>query len=244
MTELLIAAYGVATYLLGLATILYAIAFVGDLPVPRTLDAGPTLPVAQAVAGDSLLLAAFALQHTVMARVAFKRALTRVVSPAIERSTYVLAASLALAALMWPWRPLAEPVIWNVRGHAWAAIAIEIVCWAGWLLVLFSSFLIDHFEMFGLRQVAARVFGLKAPAPQFRTPSLYRVVRHPLYVGFLMAFWATPRMTAGHLLFASAMTGYILLGIRFEERDLVALFGRRYRDYQRSVGMLLPGKRS
>jgi protein-S-isoprenylcysteine O-methyltransferase Ste14 len=245
MTGLLVAAYGIVAYLLFLVTSAYSVAFVGNLPlpVPLTVDAGPAAPAAQAVAIDLLLLALFAAQHSVMARSGFKRAWTRIVPPAIERSTYVLVASLTLAALMAFWRPIPQPVIWNIEG-GWAAVALHAVFWGGWVVVVASTFLINHFELFGLQQVAARVFCLEAPAQQFRTPLLYRHVRHPLYLGFVIAFWATPKMTAGHLLFAAAATGYILVGIYFEERDLVALFGQRYRDYQRSVGMLLPWRRS
>jgi len=242
MIEILIAAYGIVSYLLFLATILYSVAFVGNLPVPLTVDVGPAVPVAQAVVINVLLLAVFAVQHSVMARVGFKRVWTRVVPPAIERSTYVLAASLALAALMGFWRPIAEPVIWNVA-DAWAALAIDAAFWAGWLIALVSTFLLNHFELFGLQQVAERVFRLTVPSSQFRTPLLYRHVRHPLYLGFLIAFWATPHMTVGHLLFAIGATGYIFLGIYLEERDLVVQFGRRYWHYQRNVGMLLPWRR-
>jgi methanethiol S-methyltransferase len=243
MIEILFVAYGVVSYLLFLATIAYTVAFTGNLPVPQTIDVGPTVPAAYAVAINVLLLAVFALQHSAMARVGFKRAWTRVVPAAIERSTYVLASSLALAALLGFWRPIPQPVIWNVEAP-WAAFAMNAVFWAGWLIAVVSTFLLNHFELFGLQQVAERVFRLNVTPAQFRTPLLYRHVRHPLYCGFLLGMWATPHMTAGHLLFAIGMTGYIFVGIWFEERDLVALFGQRYRDYQRKVGMLLPGRRA
>jgi methanethiol S-methyltransferase len=239
MLQLLIAAYGIAAYLIFLATILYTIAFVGNLPVPVTVDVGPAAPVIQAVAIDISLFVAFAVQHSVMARGAFKTAWTRVVSPVIERSTYVLASSVALAALVWFWRPIAQPVLWDLQG-SWLGLVLQSLFWAGWLAVFISSFLINHFELFGLQQIAARLWRLEVAPTEFRTPLLYRHVRHPMYLGFLVAFWATPRMTAGHLLFAIAGTGYILVGVYFEERDLVAVFGQRYRDYQRKVGMLLP----
>lgn len=235
----LAALYALACYALFLATLACGIAFVGDLPVPRTVDTGPAVPTMQALVVDVLLFVVFGLQHSVMARQGFKKAWTRVVPPALERSTYVLASSLAFAALMALWRPIPQPVVWSVDG-ARMALALEALRWIGWLLVAGSSFLINHFEMLGLQQVAARVFGWPAPAAAFRTPLLYRHVRHPLYLGFLLAFWATPRMTAGHLLFAAAGTAYILVGIHFEERDLVARFGERYRAYQREVGKLLP----
>jgi len=236
---ILIALYGLASYALFVATLAYGVAFVGDFPVPRTVNRGPAAPTLQAAIVNVLLFVAFGLQHSVMARSGFKRAWTRVVPPAIERSTYVLLSSLAFGALMAFWHPIARPMVWEVD-NANAALFLRAVSWAGWLLVVTSSFLINHFELAGLQQVAARVFGWQPSAPEFRTPLLYRHVRHPLYLGFLLAFWATPRMTAGHLLFAAAGTAYILAGIHFEERDLVRLFGERYRAYQRTVGKLLP----
>ena len=239
MMQLLIAAYGIAAYLLFLATILYTIAFVGNLPVPVTVDVGPEATVLQAAAIDIALFLAFAVQHSVMARGTFKLAWARVVPPVIERSTYVLASSLALAALLVFWRPIAQPVIWDLQG-SWLAPVMQALFWAGWLVVFVSSYLINHIELYGLQQKAARLSRMEVAPTEIRTPRLYRHVRHPMYVGFLVAFWATPRMTAGHLLFATAATGYILVGVYFEERDLVALFGQRYRDYQRRVGMLLP----
>jgi protein-S-isoprenylcysteine O-methyltransferase Ste14 len=186
---------------------------------------------------DLLLLGVFAVQHSVMARPAFKRWWTRWVPAAVERSTYVLAASAALALLIWQWRPLGDAV-WTVSGNA--AIAIQLLSAAGWCVVLVSTFLINHFELFGLRQSLAPVLGLREPGAAFRTPGLYRVVRHPIYLGFLLAFWATPVMTTGHLLFALMTTGYILVGIALEERDLVDLFGADYLRYRQRVGMLLP----
>jgi protein-S-isoprenylcysteine O-methyltransferase Ste14 len=230
--------YGCVAYALFLLAFLYAIGFVGDLVVPKTIDGGPAGPLASALLVDLSLLALFAVQHSVMARPAFKRAWTRVVPEPIERATFILCASLVLLLLFWQWRPLAGPV-WAIEspigaGALWAAF------WAGWGLVLLSTFLIDHFELFGLRQVFAHLAGRPAPAPMFKTPLLYRVVRHPLYLGFLLAFWATPNMTLGHLLFAAVTTAYILIAIQLEERDLVALFGERYRVYRRQVAMLLP----
>ncbi len=230
--------YGGAVYMFFFVTFLYSVAFVGNLPAPKTIDSGTEGPLIPALAMNTLLLGIFAIQHSVMARPAFKRWWTRFVPPAIERTTYVLLASLALAALLAHWRPILAPV-WTITNPA-GVLAMQVIFWLGWFVVLLSTFLINHFELFGLRQVWARLIGRTIPEPKFRTPFLYKRVRHPLYLGFLMAFWATPVMTAGHLLFAVGTTGYILIGIWLEERDLIALFGDQYRRYREQVSMLIP----
>ena len=231
--------YGFSVYLFFAATFAYAIFFVGGMLVPRTIDVGPAASLAEALAIDLALLGVFAVQHSVMARRGFKRWWTKIVPPAVERSTFVLAATAALALLLWQWRPIPTPVVWSVTDPA-IAIAIRAVFWLGWIVLLVSTFLINHFELVGLHQVWARYSGRAVPKPEFRTPLFYRHVRHPIYLGFVLSFWAAPVMTAGHLLFAAACTGYILVGIWFEERDLIAQFGDRYRAYRQQVAMLVP----
>jgi len=235
--------YGLVAYALCLGTLLYAIGFVGNLFVPKAIDTGAPVFLADALLVNLLLLGLFAVQHSVMARRSFKRWWARIVPPAMERSTYVLAASLALALILWQWRPIPEPVVWNVESRTGANL-LWAVFWLGWAVMLLSTFLINHFELFGLRQVYARLAGRELPEPAFRTPLLYRYVRHPLYLGLLLGFWAAPVMTAGHLLFSIGCTGYILVGIWFEERDLIARFGDQYRRYRNQVGMLLPRRRA
>jgi protein-S-isoprenylcysteine O-methyltransferase Ste14 len=233
--------YGAIAYLIFLATFLYAIGFVSGVGVPKTLDTGRSGPLTVTVPIDLLLLAIFAVQHSGMARQAFKKVFARWASPVIERSSYVLLASLALALLMWQWRPI-PTAIWDIEHPEFAALAMFGEA-AGWLIVLCSTFLISHFELFGLTQVCMHFAGRDAAPTAFRTPGLYHLIRHPIYLGFLIAFWVTPTMTVGHLLFAAVTTAYIFIGIFLEERDLVALFGERYHHYRARVPMILPNIR-
>jgi protein-S-isoprenylcysteine O-methyltransferase Ste14 len=230
--------YGVVVYFLFFATFLYAIGFVAGVAVPKTIDSSAVVPLTEALIVNVLLMSVFAIQHSVMARAAFKRWWTTIVSPAVERSTYVLASSLALILLVWQWRPI-PTVIWQVSDPN-AAMAILAMAALGWGIVLLSTFLINHFELFGLHQVANNLTGKPMPAPKFKTPLFYKLVRHPIYLGFIIAFWAAPVMTAGHLLFAAVTTAYIFVGIALEERDLITVFGDEYRRYRQRVAMIVP----
>lgn len=246
----LIAAYGVAAYLMFLAAFLYLIGFVVDADfmvgpvhiVGKSIDRGGLgdgkLTVA-AVVIDIALLGLFAVQHSVMARQGFKRLWTRIVPPSAERSTYVLASNICLIVLVVAWHPITQDV-WRVTAQPWAAVLL-VTGLAGWAIALLSTLLIDHFDLFGLRQVFAGLRGRRLVEHKFTTPLFYRAVRHPLYLGFLIAFWVTPRMTLGHLLFAVATTAYILVAVHFEEHDLIRAFGDEYSDYRRRVPMLVPG---
>jgi protein-S-isoprenylcysteine O-methyltransferase Ste14 len=238
MKKIFAVIYGVSAYLFFLGTFIYAIGFAGNIGVPKGIDDGKVSPLPVAIGINVLLLAVFALQHSVMARQGFKRMWTRVVPHSVERSTYVVAATLVLALLLWQWRPM-PGIVWDLRGTVGATI-LSVLFVVGWMLLLASTFLVNHFELFGLAQVWAYARGYELPKPTFRTPGLYRIVRHPLYAGFVIAFWSAPVMTVGHLMFSIATTGYILLGIFFEERDLIMTFGQRYREYRQRVPMLIP----
>ncbi len=237
--------FALFAYAIFFATFLYLIAFVGNLPwVPVTVDRGPSAPIVAAMILDLALIAMFGLQHSIMARQGFKRAWTRVVPEPAERSVYVLAASTMLILLFALWRPIGGTV-WDASGTALAPV-LWLLFAAGWGIVLLSTFLINHFELFGLQQAWFNLRNRAAAAPQFRQPFFYKLVRHPLYSGFFLAFWATPMMSAGHLLLALGMSAYMLVAIRYEERDLVGLFGRDYEEYRQRTGMLMPrfGRRS
>jgi len=243
MSKIAAFVFGLIAYLIFFGTFVYAIGFVTGLAVPKTIDTGPLVLTGEAVVIDILLMSLFAIQHSVMARPSFKRWWTQFVPVVIERSTYVLLASLALILLSWQWRPIPDNIrqVTNPQ-YAKAIIALSLL---GWLLVLVSTFLISHFELFGLHQVAINLGGKTMAEPRFKTPFLYNFIRHPIYLGFIVAFWAAPVMTAGHLLFAVVTTAYIFVGIFLEERDLIELFGDEYRRYRRRVSMLIPfGRRA
>lgn len=230
--------YGTICYIMFLGVFLYAVGFASNFLVPKSMDTGGTASFIQALITDTLLLGVFAIQHSGMARQGFKKAWTRVIPKAIERSTYVLCTNLALALLFWQWQPLGFK-LWDLSGTIGEPI-LWVLSGLGWLIVLLSTFMINHFELFGLQQVFLNLIGKESEELKFKVVGFYQYVRHPIYLGFIIAFWATPVMTLTHFFFASGILGYILVGIFLEEKDLNALYGNKYQEYKQKVSMLIP----
>jgi protein-S-isoprenylcysteine O-methyltransferase Ste14 len=235
---LVAAVYGLICYAVFLSSFLYAIGFIGDLIVPKTIDSAPSAAMPEAIVINLVLLALFAVQHSVMARPGFKAVWTRIIPRSVERSTYVLMASLLLALICWKWQAI-PTVVWDITSPVFRALLLAMFA-LGWLILLLSTFMINHFDLFGLRQVYLRLRGLEYTPLTFKERALYRLVRHPIYLGFVIAFWSTPHMSLGHLIFAIATTGYIFVGIFFEERDLMKYHAVEYGAYRARVPMLLP----
>lgn len=242
MKRFLIFLYGIICYVMFLCTFLYAVFFLAGILVPKTIDSGTTAAFGYSLIIDLILLSIFAVQHTTMARPAFKRRWTRIIPKHMERSTYVLFTNLVLILLFWQWRPIPN-VVWNVTSQ-WGQIILWALFVMGWFIVLTSTFLISHTHLFGLQQVSEAVKGKPVSAPKFMSPGYYKYIRHPLMLGFLISFWAFPKMSLGHLIFSAAASGYILVALRFEEHDLIEYFGQKYIDYKRRVPMLIPFTKS
>jgi len=238
MGKLVAFLYGIVAYLVFAVVIVYSLGFISGLVVPKTIDSGPAGPLVESIVINLVPMTIFALQHSVMARPQFKKWWTTVVPISVERSTYVLLASLALALVFWQWRPI-PGVVWEAKDPTIAGSLLYLGL-LGWVLVFFSTFMINHFELFGLHQVANNLAGKPMPPMKFQAPMLYNVVRHPIYLGFIIFVWATPVMTAGHVLFAAVVTAYIFVGIALEEHDLIAVFGDEYRRYRQRVAMIVP----
>jgi len=238
MARILTFLYGIIAYAVFFITFLYAIGFVGNIIVPKSIDSGVQGVFTKSILINVILLGLFAVQHSVMARPAFKRWWTKIIPEPIERSTYVLLSSLLLALLFWLWQPMIGS-IWNVN-NIFGSTILTGLFWLGWIIVLLSTFMINHFDLFGLRQVYLYMQRKEYTSVEFRSPALYRYMRHPIMTGFIIAFWATPQMTTGHLLFAIATTAYILIGIQLEEQDLLKFYGESYNQYRRQVSMLIP----
>lgn len=238
MSRIISFVYGVISYMIFLVVFIYAIGFVGNIVVPKSIDIGPEASIPNALLINVIFLVGFAIQHSVMARQGFKELWIKIVPESVERSTYVLISSLWLALLYWHWHPMPR-IIWQVENSLGYAVLMGLF-WIGWMLVVLATFMIDHFDLFGLRQVYLFLRGREYTPLDFKTPGLYKYIRHPIILGFTIAFWATPQMTVGHLLFAIATIAYMLIAIQFEERDLVKRYGDKYENYRRFVPMLIP----
>jgi methanethiol S-methyltransferase len=238
MGRVVVFLYGLVSYLIFLVAFLYAVGFVGNMAVPKSVDSGPDTSFPSALLINLVLLGLFALQHNLMARPWFKKWWTQIIPHSVERSTFVLFASLLLILLYWQWRPISS-VVWNIESAVGQNI-MQALFWIGWLTVLVSTFMINHFDLFGLRQVVINLRGETYKPLEFKTTGLYKLVRHPLMLGFIIAFWATPRMTTGHLVFALVTTVWILISIQLEERDLIQFHGKEYQKYCEETSMLLP----
>jgi protein-S-isoprenylcysteine O-methyltransferase Ste14 len=238
LRRVLFLVYGIVAHVMFVGVVVYMIGFIGNIGVPKSIDSEPTSPLWFALLVNASLIGLFGVQHSVMARPTFKRWWTRIIPEPIERSTYVLLSNLLLALLMWKWEPMGG-VIWNVTEPVTRALLVSLFL-SSWLLIVFASLLINHFDLFGTRQVWLHFRGRPYTHLPFRTPMLYAYVRHPLYVGWIMAFWITPTMTVAHLVFATLLTAYILIAVRFEERNLIEAHGPAYADYRRRVGMFVP----